>query len=506
MRLIDMIIVFVYIVFIVVLGLKGRGKQEDAADVFTASGRLSGFFHSMCVGLSIAAAYFSGLSFLIYPSVVYSDGIKIMACLILFPVTLILLRYWFLPKYLGAGLKYPYEIIEKRIGHSARTVAASMFLLLRVGWLGAMLYAPAVAIMAMGNLDPRWFWPIVLAMGLTCTIYTTMAGIQGLIVTDAIQMLMIAVGIAVTVGYCILNVNASVSEAFSYLQSSGRLTPFDFSFDLTRTFTIWAIMIGIMTSNCGTYMADQISLQRYLAVGDSKAASRSFLMNIIGVIIVLLLLAAVGLSTATWYHFSPDPNLPASADKVFPYFVATQLPVGVCGVLFAALLAATITTMNSGINTLAATFTIDFRMAYGKPMSNQEQLRYSRRACLIIGVVATLLAGTVEKLGTIFDITQKLMGLFLGPLLTCMLFAVTNKPFKPVFWLAGSALSLIAGSVVIFFTEVSSLFVAPVTFTVSFTITAIGRLLYKPDEDSSLINEQNIQGIVSICDRNENAL
>ncbi|MCE5186889.1 MAG: hypothetical protein LLF76_12265 [Planctomycetaceae bacterium] len=479
MRSVDLIIVFGYVAFIIALGLKGGGKQENAADVFTAGGRMSGIFHSICVGLSIAAAYFSGLSFLIYPSVVYSDGIKILACLIMFPITLIILRYWFFPKYIGAGLKYPYEIIEKRIGRSARTTAAGMFLLLRVGWLAAMLYAPAVAFMAMGNLENHWFWPIVLGMGLTCTVYTTLAGIQGLIITDALQMLMIIVGIVVTVGYCVLNVDATAPEVYHYLKSSGHLTLFDFSLDPKRTFTIWAILVGITTANAGTYMADQISLQRYLAVGNVKDASRSFLLNIIGVIIVLLLLAAVGLATASWYHFSPDLNLPASADKVFPYFVANQLPAGVCGLILAALLAATITTMNSGINTLAATFTLDFRMTYGKPMTPEQQLRYSRYACLIIGTAATVLAGCVEKLGTIFDISQKLLGLFLGPLLTCMLFAVMNKPFKPIFWLVGSALGLAAG-VIVMAAHFSSLYVAPATFLTSFAVTAIGRLLYKP--------------------------
>src|SRR5690606_817257 len=96
----------------------------------------------------------------------------------------------------------------------ARTVAAAMFVLLRVGWMAALIYAPTVAVLAAGNLDPRvWFWPLVLAIGISCTIYTTLGGIRGVIITDAIQFLVIAVGIGLTVGFVAVRLPVPLGEA-----------------------------------------------------------------------------------------------------------------------------------------------------------------------------------------------------------------------------------------------------------------------------------------------------
>ncbi len=144
----------------------------------------------------------------------------------------------------------------------------------------------------------------------------------------------------------------------------------------------------------------------------------------IGVIPVICLLAAVGLSLAMWYHYMPDPNLPKMVDKIFPYFIATQLPVGIAGLLLAAILAATVSSMTSGINALAATVTVDFRMRLGTKLTARQQLRFGKITSLIIGLLATLAAGIVSRLGTIFDITQILLGLFLGPLLVCSIVSV----------------------------------------------------------------------------------
>ena len=83
-------------------------------------------------------------------------------------------------------------------------------------------------------------------------------------------------------------------------------------------------------------------------------------MNIFGVWIVLILLTAVGLTLAVWYKFVPDSDLPAKADLIFPHFVASQLPAGIAGMLMAAILAATMSSITSGINALSATFTLDF--------------------------------------------------------------------------------------------------------------------------------------------------
>lgn len=428
------------------------------------------------MGLSIAATFFSGISFLAYPSLIYQGGMGIMVGLISFPLAWIVLRFWFLPRYLNGDGKHPYDRIETRFGYPVRATAATMFVLLRVGWMGTLIYAPTVALMASGGLSPAWFWPIVLVIGLSCTFYATLGGIRGVIVTDALQFLVIIAGIALTIGYVLWSLPTPLGQAWEGLKSAGQLQWFNPSFDVTQPMTLWAVLIGFTTANLAVYMADQMSLQRYLAAGNVRSACRAFEINLIGVVIVLILLALVGLSISAWYRTVHDPALPVNPDDVFPYFVASQLPSGVAGLILAAILAATMSSMTSGINALAGTLTLDFQSHFRPDMTPARQLRFAKLTTLALGLAATGVAGLVGQLGTIFDIAQILLGVFLGPLLACIVFSLSTWSIR------GSAviIGMLGGCVAGWATALSataSLWVAPATFVGAVVIAVVANAI-----------------------------
>jgi len=471
----------------ITIGIIYRGRQEDATDYFMAGGAMRSVFQSLLVGLSIAATLFSGISFLSYPSVAYSSGAIILLALICFPVSWFVLRYWFLPRFLGSGTKYPYDVIENRLGPGVRTSASVMYVLLRIGWMAALIYVPTIAVMAAAGLAPGWFWPLVLIIGLCSTFYTVFGGIRGVIITDAMQFVIIAVGIIITVVYILFNIPARGSEIFTRIKESGALKV-DFSLSL-KAITFWALLIGYNVSTLAMYLADQMSLQRYMASGEMKAACRSFAFNITGAMVVVILLVTVGMSLSVWYHFVPDPKLPSEVDKIFPYFISTRLPVGVSGLLLAAILAATVSSMTSGINTLAATVTLDFRMRFGDEMTARQQLFFARVVSLVIGLCATVIAGFVGKLGTIFEITQTILGLFLGPLLTCIIFSVTSIRVNRAFLSVGMAAGVVAGAIAVIGLEWTGLWAAPVAFGVSMIVTLVGTCIFGSDGPVENSNE-----------------
>jgi Na+/proline symporter len=432
-----------YLIGCAAAGMLARGKGEDAEDYFTASRGMNSWFQTIVVGLSIAGTFFSGISFMVYPSVVYSNGITFpfWGLLVAMPLSYVVLRFWFLPRYLAGSWRFPYEIIEARFGAAARTVAATLYVLMRVGWMAAMIYAPTLAIMTMGNLGQHWFWPIVLVTGLVNTLYTVVAGVRGVIVTEAIQMLVMILGIAATIVACWWQLPVPLSDAVADLTRSGRLNPFSFTLDPKAAFTLWTILIGTTTANLTNYIGDQMSLQRYLATGDARAAGRSFVVNVIGVMIVVTLLSTVGLSLYVFY--SHGGGAPEKADQVFPHFVATRLPVGVAGLLLAGLLAAT--SIPSGINTLAGVLTLDFHARINRNMTERQQVVWGRVYSLIIGLAATLAAGVVSKLGTLFDVSQVVLGVFAAPLLSCIVVAVAGWRCSGPAMVAGMLLGWTAG-------------------------------------------------------------
>jgi Na+/proline symporter len=409
---------------------------------------------------------------------VYSSGILLpfWGMVAGMPICYVVLRYWFLPRYLAGGWKYPYEVLEHRFGAATRTVAASLYILMRIGWMAAMIYAPTIAIMAMGQLDDRWFWPIVLITGVSNTIYTVVSGIRGVIVTEAIQMIVIILGVSATIATAWLQLPVPFSTAISDLTSSSRLDLFNFSLDPTVGLTVWTVVFGVTVANLTNYIGDQMSLQRYLATGDVRAASRSFAVNVIGVVIVVVLLTMVGLSLFVHYAHASDPSLPAKADQVFPHFVATRLPIGVAGLLLAALLAAT--SIPSGINTLAAVLTLDFHARFDRNMTPTGQVWWGRAYSLVIGLAATLAAGAVSKLGTLFELSQIILGLFAGPLLSCIVVAVGGWRCSGWTMIAGMLLGWCAG-IAVTSSGASALWVAPAaaltTLLVALMLTRIAR-------------------------------
>lgn len=317
-------------------------------------------------------------------------------------------------------------------------------------------------------------------IGLSSTLYTTFGGIRGLIITDAIQFVVIIVGVALTIIFILIKLPISLGQAMATISDMG-YTKVNFSLDPAAKITFWTITIGYLIGNLSNYIADQMSLQRYLATGNIKSTAKSFMFNLIGATCVLVLLAMVGISLAVWYKFVPDENMPKQVDKIFPYFVSANLPVGISGLLLAAILAATISSMTAGINALASSITYDFRSRFGKVMTPLAQLRFGRICSLIIGLASTFAAGLVSKIGTIFDITQTLLGLFLGPLFACVVLAVLAVPVRSIVMII-AILSGVATGATIVAVQWAPLWIASAAFAVTLILSVAGTLIFGADK------------------------
>ena len=365
--------------------------------------------------------------------------------LVSFPLFWLVVRYWFLPRFFAREPQYPYQIIEERFGMKVRLLASVMFVLLRVGWMSALIYAPALILVTAAGLGTERLWPVILVIGGACTLYTTAGGIRGVIVTDALQFAVMLFGVLFVIGYILWNIHLGPAELVEGWRQRGQWRFFDWSLDPTRAFTVWTLGIGVTLSGLSSYVGDQMSLQRYLTAGSQEAAARSFRFNVIGAASMVTLLAITGMLLSAWYARYPDPDLPTAGDRVFPHFIATVLPSGVTGLVIAAVLAATMSSLTSGVNALAGCLTNDFVLPTGWVREGRPLLVCGRWLTIVVGVAATAGAGFVGRLGTIFDIAQKLYGVFMGPLLACMVLALLPLPVRTWSLVAGPVLGCAAG-------------------------------------------------------------
>lgn len=174
----------------------------------------------------------------------------------------------------------------------------------------------------------------------------------------------------------------------------------------------------------------------------------------------------------------PDASLPANADGAFPYFVATQLPVGFIGIVIAAILAATMSSVTSGLNALAGSLLNDF-VPLAERIEPRRLLRFARWLCAVIGLAVTVGAGFVEKIGSLFDIINVLLGVFNGPLLACVLCAVSRLQIRGSVLLAAMLIGFFAGVGVVN-SPLSPVLVTLVSGAVTVAVALLGSKIFKP--------------------------
>ena len=483
MASLDILIIVVYLAVIVTVGITSRGRQDDTRDYFTSGSGFGSLFGLFLVGLSIAASLFSGLSFVAVPSNAFRFGVTALSGMAAWPFFYVLMRWWFLPRYLAVPAASPYEIIERRLGRPVRMVASAMFLACRLCWLAAVIYVPALLLTTGGGLGPAWFWPIVLVVGLSSTFYTVVGGIRGVIVTDAIQFLLIVFVLIATILYIVMRIPLSVADIATYVRGNTQLLQFNWSLSLTQTMTVMAMVFGGGAQIVCMYVSDQMLLQRYLAAGDARGAASAVGTSIVTQLGVLVMLAAVGLTLGTWYSVHPDTALPGNPDQVFTHFVATRMPVGFVGLVLAAILAATMSSVTSGVNALSGALLNDFR-PLAERTDSRRMLRYARVSSALIGLAATLGAGLVPHMGTLFNIMNLYYGIFFGPMLACMVCAVSRWRVNGRVLIGGMIVGCLTG-VGIGFSPLANLWVSLASCLVTLAVTAAGTRLLAPSPELS---------------------
>jgi SSS family solute:Na+ symporter len=445
MQFLDILVIFVYMAGVIWAGLRSRSKEGDSEDYFTAKQGFHGVLGMIMVGFSMAATLFSGISFVIYTSVAYQHGAGIAASMLGLPLILLFLKLWFLPRYLAGSGSHPYDIIEDRLGGSVRLCISAMFILLRIVWMAVMLVAPTLVLMGAAGLGQEWFWPIVITTGVVCTLYTTIGGIRSVIITDAIQFAVMGAGMILIISIILWKLGLPVGDIVGQLSDAGRLKVFDFTFDLTNSYTVWTMVFGLAIANLGSYTGDLMMLQRYLAAESPKAAAKAFAINTWGVLIVVTALIIAGLLLWVWFQHHPSNTLPENPDQVLAYFITKELPAGIAGLLIASILAATMSSMTSGIIALSGTITNDWVERYGRTRTSVELVRIGRICSVGIGAISIGCAGLAYRLGDLFSSTQQAMGAFLGPMLACMVIVVAGWKVRPFGVILGMVLGTIAG-------------------------------------------------------------
>lgn len=348
-------------------------------------------------GLSLYATGTSAISFIAIPALSFRTDWLYLSQQCIGVFGLLIVAYKIIPVIRRLNLISIYTYLETRFHPSIRLMASALTILFQlVGRLSIVLYLPALAIASVTGANVVM---CIVLMGIVTTLYTLVGGMKAVIWTDVIQVFVMIGGALFAIGYVIAGVDGGVGEILSITQADDKAHLFDFSWDFA-TPTVWAILLVVLT-DVPTWPKEQIMMQRVLATRDDKEARSSVLMLAAAIIPGSFLFYAIGTALYAFYKSNPERLNPLiDTDATFPVFIAAELPMGITGLIIAGLFAASMSTLSSGLNSVATLTSIDFYERLVKNASQKTSLKLAYAVTVLSGVIST----TVAVLFTFYDI------------------------------------------------------------------------------------------------------
>jgi len=461
MHPLDIAVVVAYLVFTLGLGFY-FGRHQSRREFFAAGGNMGW----LAVGLSVMATLFSSNSFVFYPSAAFGGTLLIGLSLITFTLMTPVVAWVFIPMYRRLECETAYHYLEKRFHVSVRCLASGLFILLRIAWMASATYAASLVVATVAGVPQVM---VILLLGVVAIAYTIIGGLRAVMWTDVIQFFIFAITIIIALVLLVMKSGMSVGEIGEHYFAGRDGVFVNFEVSMTAKFGSWAILIGIFLEGLSAFGADQVAVQRYIAADSEKTARTGAWLNLLGMWIVIpgLLLIGVGL----YAHFDQHPlelepvmqshyamsgevateDIPevvrsaGLSDKAMPQFVKLHFPPGMLGLFLAALMAAIMSSIDSGIHSVTTALVVDFRdrlFPWWKPDDESRDVLLIRLLVLVIGGVSVGLACFVGNLGDVFDIGKKMTSGFGGPLLAVFVLAF----FFPRASSAGVFVGAIAGA------------------------------------------------------------
>ncbi len=433
----DWAVLAAYLLLSLGLGLRLLKRQTGADEYFLASRSMSWW----ALGLSVMVTAFSAINYTAFAGEVYKQGLYVFLSV---PVFLLIgwpVSRWVLPFWSALRVTSAYEVLEGCGGPRLRKLGALTFLIWHLFWVATLLYVPAKVL----ALITGWpLWQLVLLIGVVAVVYTSLGGMRAVVYTDVMQFVVLAGGLLFAVVIAAKGVGG-FGQLLRDTAAHNGLRPFYpwdpqvLSLNPQIRITLPSALIGTFVAFLSRYGVDQVVVQRWFAARDLRQARRAFWLNAFAAVFALSLLALFGFAIAAHSRIT---GLAAPAPMAHFAALVRDLPAGITGLLTAGLLAAAMSSLDSGINSLCAVTVRDLL-----PLRREPSMFQLRLLTLSFGLLATLGALYVGRLGSLFVIANRVLNGLGAPLLALFLVALFMPRIssRALFWggLSGVAMSIL---------------------------------------------------------------
>lgn len=424
LHLLDYCIILVFLLGSLGFGLYFAKTQKTTQNYFLAKGKIP----SWALGISLLATLISSVTFLAYPGTGYSSNWILLVQGLMVPIVLLGVIWFIVPLFRKVINLSTYEYFERRFGIFARYYSSIAFVLRQFSGMGTVFFLLAISLEKMTNINTVI---IILVVGSVIVIINLLGGIEAVIWLDVFQGFMLFASGIICISVLLFSVEGGPAEVWRVASENDRTGFGPYEWNFTKlTFMVMAINGAFYAVQ--KYATDQTVVQRYLTAKTDKSAIDASLLGILLTVPVWTLFMFIGTALFVFYRQNPIPS-DLRPDAVFPYFIMTQLPTGVIGLILSAMISAAVCSLSADLNSLAAVGVEDYYKKFSPGKTDKQYLYASKVIVVISGLVSVgiamlyLNAGDEGVLGIVFTLYAIFSGGIVGIFLLGLFSARANN-------------------------------------------------------------------------------
>ena len=405
-------VIAVYLVVTTLLGFWFARRNKSTDDFFRGGQKVAWW----AAGCSVFATMLSSLTYTGIPAKAYAQDWVYAVGNLMIPVVAVYAVLVALPFFRKLNVVTAYEYLEHRFNGTVRRVASGVFIGFHLFRMAIVMSLTGLALAVATPLTPA---QSVILMGVLCILYSAAGGIEAVIWTDTLQSVVLLLGAFAALGVLITGIDGGWQGFHQTGLDHGKFSMANFHWDASDArLAFWVVVLGAIGQNLSSYTSDQAVVQRYMTTPTPQLAARSIWLNAGLSILATVLFFGIGSALFVYFDQAPEKlDMSLKTDQIFPYFIVSQMPGGLAGLIVAGIFAAAQSTVSTSMNSMTTAIFTDFR----KPDSVHAEgsgLWAARILTLILGVTGTIIAlyFLSPDIKSLFDSFIRVIGLFMGAL------------------------------------------------------------------------------------------
>jgi solute:Na+ symporter, SSS family len=452
MRYFDLAIIVGYLAGVTWFGAHFKTSQKSLKDYFLGG-------HSapwLALALSIVSAETSTLTVIGTPALSFAGNFAFLQLVLGYLLARVVIAVLFLPHYFRGEMFTAYELMRRRFGERIRRLTAGTFLLLRTMAESVRVFAMSLIVAIV--LGTGEVTSILVIVCLTL-FYTFKGGLTAVIWTDVLGMCLYIGGAAASLAVILHQIPGGWQHVASVAGAAHKFQIFDFRFGLSaeffaRRYSFWAGLIGGCFLATASHGVEQLMVQRLLAAKSEKESRTALFASWFVICFQFTMFLLIGVLL---FVYRTDAHLPppSSPDRIYPEFVWQHLPVGLAGLVMAAILAAGMSNLSAALNALASTTVMDLYRPLAGPHEESHFLRVAGWVTIAWGGILFTVGLVARQWGSVLEAGLAIASILYGSLLGVFLLGLLTKSVREPAAMTGMLAGLITMLCVRFATHIA---------------------------------------------------